>query len=59
MTRHECVRPWRELVEQDLRTHLASEMYSFNLSHSAHDFEYIKYAEKEWLGLDIVCFSII
>jgi len=47
MTHHICVRPWRELVEQNLRTHVISEMYSFNLSKSAHDFEYIKYKDKK------------
>lgn len=46
MTHHICVRPWRELVEQNIRTHVISEMYSFNLSKSAHDFEYIKYKEE-------------
>ena len=47
MTHHICVRPWRELVEQNIRNHVASEMYSFNLSKSAHDFEYIKYDKEK------------
>jgi len=33
-------------VERDLRVHVISEMYSFNLSKSAHDFESIKYKDK-------------
>jgi enoyl-CoA hydratase/carnithine racemase len=43
MTHHLAVKPWREYVEKYLRTQVISEMYSFNLSKSAHDFEYIKY----------------
>ena len=41
-----CVRPWKSLVERDFRNHVLSEMYSFNLSNSAHDFEYIEYEKK-------------
>jgi enoyl-CoA hydratase/carnithine racemase len=46
MTHYICVRPWKALIERDFRIHVISEMYSFNLSASAHDFEYIKYPEK-------------
>ncbi len=45
LTHHVCVRPWRELVEQNLRQHVYAEMYAFNLVKSAHDFEYITYSE--------------
>jgi enoyl-CoA hydratase/carnithine racemase len=45
LTHHICARPWRELVEQNLRQHVYAEMYSFNLVKSAHDFEYIKYTD--------------
>jgi enoyl-CoA hydratase/carnithine racemase len=45
LTHHICVRPWRELVEQNLRQHVYAEMYSFNLVKSAHDFEYIEYSD--------------
>lgn len=45
MTHYICVRPWKALIERDFRIHVLSEMYSFNLSHSAHDFEYIKYED--------------
>lgn len=47
LTHFICVRPWRELVEHDLRIHVLSEMYSFNLSDSSHDFAYIKYDGEE------------
>jgi enoyl-CoA hydratase/carnithine racemase len=43
MTHHIAVRPWRELVEQNLRQQVYAEMYSFNLVKSQHDFDYIKY----------------
>ena len=43
MTHHVAVRPWRELVEQNLRQQVYAEMYSFNLVKSHHDFDYIKY----------------
>ena len=43
MTHHVAVRPWRELVEQNLRQQVYAEMYSFNLVKSQHDFDYIKY----------------
>lgn len=45
LTHYMCVRPWKSLIERDFRIHVLSEMYSFNLSESAHDFEYIKYEE--------------
>ena len=41
-----CVRPWKSVIERDFRIHVLSEMYSFNLSDSAHDFEYIEYEDK-------------
>ena len=41
LTHYICVRPWKALIERDFRIHVLSEMYSFNLSGSAHDFEYI------------------
>ena len=47
MTHQICVRPWKSVLERDFRSHVLSEMYSFNLSDSAHDFEYIKYEEEE------------
>ena len=47
MTHYNLMRPWRELVERDLRINVYSEMYSFNLSSSAHDFDYIKYEGEE------------
>ena len=42
-----CVRPWKALLERDFRVHVLSEMYSFNLSDSAHDFEYIQYEDQD------------
>ena len=39
------MRPWRELVEQNLRQHVYSEMYSFNLVKSSHDFDQIEYSD--------------
>ncbi len=47
LTHYICVRPWKAVIERDFRIHVLSEMYSFNMSHSAHDFEYIKYAEDD------------
>ena len=47
LTHYICVRPWTSLIERDFRIHVLSEMYSFNLSGSAHDFEYIKYEDKK------------
>ncbi|MGY0563561.1 MAG: enoyl-CoA hydratase/isomerase family protein [Paraglaciecola chathamensis] len=46
LTHYICVRPWKAVVERDFRIHVLSEMYSFNMSDSAHDFEYIKYDDK-------------
>ena len=43
LTHYICARPWKSVIERDFRIHVLSEMYSFNLSHSEHDFEYIKY----------------
>jgi enoyl-CoA hydratase/carnithine racemase len=51
LTHHVCVRPWRELVEQNLRQHVYAEMYSFNLVKSAHDFEYIKYSDDKMVEM--------
>ncbi len=48
LTHHIAVRPWRELVEQNLRQHVYAEMYSFNLVKSAHDFEYMSTATTRW-----------
>lgn len=45
LTHYICVRPWKALIERDFRIHVLSEMYSFNMSNSAHDFEYIQYDE--------------
>jgi enoyl-CoA hydratase/carnithine racemase len=45
MTHHCAVRPWRELVEQNLRQQVYAEMYSVNLSKAEHDFDYIKYTD--------------
>lgn len=45
LTHYICVRPWKALIERDFRIHVLSEMYSFNMSDSAHDFEYIEYAD--------------
>jgi enoyl-CoA hydratase/carnithine racemase len=45
LTHHVAVRPWRELVEQNLRQHVYAEMYSFNLVKSSHDFEQIEYSD--------------
>lgn len=47
LTHYMCVRPWKNLVERDFRIHVLSEMYSFNLSGSAHDFDYIEYDEEK------------
>jgi enoyl-CoA hydratase/carnithine racemase len=47
LTHYICVRPWKSLIERDFRIHVLSEMYSFNLSNSAHDFEYIKYEKDD------------
>ena len=46
LTHQICVRPWKSVIERDFRIHVLSEMYSFNLSDSAHDFEYIEYEDK-------------
>lgn len=43
LTHKLCVRPWKSLVERDFRLHVMAEMYSFNLSASAHDFDAIKW----------------
>ena len=45
LTHHVAVRPWRALVEQNLRQHVYAEMYSFNLVKSSHDFEQIEYSD--------------
>ena len=45
LTHHVAVRPWRELVEQNLRQHVYAEMYSFNLVKSSHDFAQIEYSD--------------
>ena len=45
LTHHVAVRPWRELVEQNLRQHVYAEMYSFNLVKSSHDFDQIQYSD--------------
>ena len=50
MTHYLCVRPWKAVIERDFRIHVLSEMYSFNLSHSEHDFEYIKYEDADGAG---------
>lgn len=47
MTHYIAVRPWKAVIERDFRIHVLSEMYSFNLSHSKHDFEYIAYDENK------------
>ena len=47
LTHYMCVRPWKALLERDFRIHVLSEMYSFNLSGTAHDFDYIKYEGEE------------
>ncbi|MBW1823823.1 MAG: hypothetical protein JRI87_04550, partial [Deltaproteobacteria bacterium] len=47
LTHYNCVRPWKALVERDSRIHVLSEMYSFNISNSAHDFDYIEYNEEK------------
>ena len=47
LTHYICVRPWKALIERDFRIHVLSEMYSFNLSGSAHDFEYIRHGDGE------------
>ncbi len=41
------VGPWREWVHTHIRRHVMNEMYSFNLSASSHDFDYIKYPGEE------------
>jgi len=47
MTHYICVRPWKALMERDFRIHVLSEMYSFNISDTAHDFDYIEYNEEK------------
>ncbi|MFA9422087.1 MAG: enoyl-CoA hydratase/isomerase family protein [Sedimentibacter sp.] len=47
LTHYMCVRPWKDVLERDFRIHVLSEMYSFNISHSEHDFEYIKYEDEK------------
>lgn len=47
MTHQICAAPWKDLVGKYIRNHVISEMYSFNLADSAHDFEYIKYDAEE------------
>ncbi len=46
MTHYICVRPWKAIIERDFRIHVISEMYSFNLSKSAHDFGHLDRLEK-------------
>jgi len=45
LTHHVAARPWRELVEQNLRQHVYAEMYSFNLIKSTHEFEKVEYKD--------------
>jgi enoyl-CoA hydratase/carnithine racemase len=45
LTHHVAARPWRELVEQNLRQHVYAEMYSFNLIKSTHEFDKVKYTD--------------
>jgi enoyl-CoA hydratase/carnithine racemase len=47
MTHYNLVRPWKAIFERDFRINVYSEMYSFNLEGSAHDFAYIKYDKEE------------
>ena len=44
LTHHVAARPWREVVEQNLRQHVYAEMYSFNLIKSSHEFEKVEYS---------------
>lgn len=46
LTHQICVHPWKVLMEREIRNHVISEMYSFNLARAAHDFEYIEYDKK-------------
>jgi enoyl-CoA hydratase/carnithine racemase len=43
MTHYNLMRPWKALFERDFRINVYSEMYSFNLRSSSHNFDYIKY----------------
>lgn len=52
MTHYIAVRPWKAVIERDFRIHVISEMYSFNLSASEHDFEYIAYDENKKAQVD-------
>ena len=45
LTHHVAARPWRELVEQNLRQHVYAEMYSFNLIKSTHEFGKVEYSD--------------
>jgi enoyl-CoA hydratase/carnithine racemase len=45
LTHHVAARPWRELVEQNLRQHVYAEMYSFNLIKSTHEFDKVEYKD--------------
>jgi enoyl-CoA hydratase/carnithine racemase len=45
LTHHVAARPWREVVEQNLRQHVYAEMYSFNLIKSSHEFEKVEYKD--------------
>ena len=45
MTHYICVRPWKAVLERDFRIHVISEMYSFNLSASEHDFGHLKHKD--------------
>jgi len=51
LTHHVAVRPWRELVEQNLRQQVYAEMYSFNLVKSSHDFEQIEYSDDKMANM--------
>jgi enoyl-CoA hydratase/carnithine racemase len=51
LSHHVCVRPWRELVEQNLRQHVYAEMYSFNLEKSHHDFNQIEYSDDKMMQM--------
>ncbi len=45
LTHQLCVRPWKKLMHEELRTHLLAEMYGFNLADSKHDFKAIRYGK--------------
>ena len=50
LTHSLAVRPWKRLLTDDYQIHITSEMYSYALMHSQHDFHVIKEEMKKEKG---------